>query len=121
MTQPTPRRRRRRAPVHARLAREVQALRDRLGGLPDPAEAEAIWRGIWVHEAHNSTAIEGNTLALYQVERLLDDNRAVGNKELKEYLEVRGYADAAQWVYSQGAGKRAYEGESLLTLTEVRQ
>ena len=27
---------------------------------------------------------------------------AVGNKELSEYLEVRGYATAADWVYGQG-------------------
>ena len=59
------------------------AAADRLGGLPSPAEAEAagIWRGIWYEEAHHSTAIEGNTLVLKQVERLLDEGRAVGNKE----------------------------------------
>jgi hypothetical protein len=43
--------------------------------------------------------IEGNTLALKQVEALLAEGRAVGNKELSEYLEVRGYATAADCVY----------------------
>jgi hypothetical protein len=33
-------------------------LRERLGGLPSPLEAEGIWRGIWLEEAHHSTAIE---------------------------------------------------------------
>jgi cell filamentation protein, protein adenylyltransferase len=65
------------------------------GGLPSPEEAEGTWRGIWLEEAHQSTAIEGNTLVLKQVEALLEEGRAVGNKELREYLEVRGYADAA--------------------------
>jgi hypothetical protein len=32
----------------------------------------------------------GNTLVLKQVEALLAEGRAVGNKELSEYLEVRG-------------------------------
>jgi hypothetical protein len=31
-----------------------------------------------------------------QVEALLAEGRAVGNKELSEYLEVRGYADGAE-------------------------
>jgi len=42
--------------------------------------------------------MEGNTLVLKQVEQLLNEGRAVGNKELSGYLEVRGYADAAAWV-----------------------
>lgn len=36
---------------------------------------------------------------LEEVEALLGEGRAVGAKPLAEYLEVRGYADAAQWVY----------------------
>jgi hypothetical protein len=74
-----------------------------MGGLPNPLEASEIWRGIWFEEAHHSTAIEGNTLVRKQVEVLLAEGRAVGEKQLKEYLEVKGYADAADWVY----GKRA--------------
>lgn len=109
-----------RSSVHDRLALEVGELRERLGGLPRPAEAEAIWRDIWYHEAHNSTALEGNTLVLREVEKLLAEGSAVGNKELKDYLEVKGYAEAAQWVYSQGAGAGEYTGDALLTLTEVR-
>ena len=72
-----------------------------MGGLPNPLEAADIWRGIWFEEAHHSTALEGNTLVLKQVEQLLAEGRAVGNKELSEYLEVKGYADAAEWVYGQ--------------------
>ena len=67
-----------------------------MGGLPNPVEAEGIWTTIWYEEAHNSTAIEGNTLVLKQVERLLADGVAVGNKELKEYMEVQGYATATR-------------------------
>jgi hypothetical protein len=64
--------------------------------LPPPGEAEGIWRGIWLEEAHHSTAIEGNTLVLKQVEQLLDEGRAVGNKELSEYLEVRGRGECSR-------------------------
>jgi Fic family protein len=95
-------------------------LRDRLGGLPSPVEAEGIWRGIWLEEAHHSTAIEGNTLVLKQVEQLLAEGRAVGNKELREYMEVRGYADAANWVYGQAIEADDWSTGALLALTELR-
>ena len=35
---------------------------------------------------------------------LLDDGHAVGDKDLSEYLEAQGYADAAQWVSGQALG-----------------
>jgi len=104
-----------------RLDEAIGELRDRLGGLPDPSEAQGIWTEIWYREAHNSTAIEGNTLVLKQVEILLRDGHAVGGKELREYLEVKGYADAALWVYGQALNPGAWTDGSLLTLTEVRQ
>ncbi|MDQ3431704.1 MAG: Fic family protein [Actinomycetota bacterium] len=106
--------------IYARLDAAIGELRDRLGGLPSPAEARTIWDDIWVHEAHNSTAIEGNTLVLRQVEQLLREGRAVGNKQLAEYLEVQGYAEAARWVYSQALEPGHEPPRSLLTLTELR-
>lgn len=117
----SPRGRPLRSSIHERLAIEVRELRERLGGLPRPAEAEDIWRNIWYHEAHNSTALEGNTLVLQEVKQLLAEGRAVGEKQLKDYLEVRGYADAATWVYGQGIGSGEYVGDQLITITEVRQ
>jgi cell filamentation protein, protein adenylyltransferase len=110
-----------RASVHQRLAGLVDELKQRFGGLPSPVEADGIWTEIWYSEAHNSTAIEGNTLVLRQVERLLRDGRAVGEKRLSEYLEVQGYAEAARWVYDQAIAPGAWSPDALLTLTEVRQ
>lgn len=40
--------------------------------------------------------------------------------ELSEYLEVKGYADAAEWVYGQ-AIEPEYESVEPLTLTELRR
>ena len=93
-----------------------------VGGLPLPVEAEAIWEGIWFEEAHHSTAIEGNTLVLKEVERLLGEGKAVGSKELAEYLEVEGYAKAAEWVYAQAVQQTAeWSSGELISLTELRQ
>jgi len=106
--------------IYAQLAESVEELRTRLGGLPSPVEAGDIWGDIWYQEAHNSTAIEGNTLILREVEILLREGRAVGDKQLAEYMEVRGYADAAEWVYEQGLSPGDWTTGQLITLTEVR-
>jgi fido (protein-threonine AMPylation protein) len=93
----------------------------RTGGLPSPDENEQIWRDIWFEEAHNSTAIEGNTLVLKQVRTLLEEGRPVGNKELCEYLDVQGYARAAQWVYSQARSIEGWGQSGAISQTELRE
>lgn len=98
----------------------VDELRSRLGGLPTPHEAEGVWTDIWFHEAHCSTALEGNTLVRKEVEALLSEGKAVGGKELKDYLEVSGYAAAARWVYTQTVGQGPWARGKPLTVTEVR-
>lgn len=115
-----PRGRPSRETVFARFAAALQELR-LFGGLPTPAEATSSWDDIWHLEAHNSTAIEGNTLVLREVEKLLEDGKAVGAKPLKDYLEVRGYGDAARWVYGQARGNGAIPGDALVTVTEIRE
>lgn len=109
-----------RSSIYRRLHTQIRELHERLGGLPAPLEAQAIWHDIWLDETHHSTAIEGNTLVMKQVRRLLDEGRAVGNKELREYMEVRGYANAADWVYRHGVEPESWSGEQLVTLTEIR-
>jgi Fic/DOC family len=110
-----------RSQVYQRLEDLVVELRTRMGGLPSPDEAEGVWRQIWFQEAHNSTALEGNTLLLRQVQKLLAEGRAVGDKELKQYLEVQGYAEAAQWVYGQGIEPGDWSAGELISLKEVRE
>jgi fido (protein-threonine AMPylation protein) len=107
--------------IYRQLETQIDELWTRMGGLPNPREAEHIWKDIWVQEAHHSTAIEGNTLVLRQVEVLLAEGRAVGSKQLTDYMEVKGYADAADWVYGQAIEPGHWSGGSLITLTEVRQ
>lgn len=93
----------------------------RIGGLPTADVASEIWRDIWFEETHNSTAIEGNTLLLKEVRTLLEEGRAVGDKELREYLEVKGYADAAAWVYSQANDPDSERDAPYLMLSELQE
>lgn len=110
-----------RATVYARLERALTELNQRYGGLPNPIEAQAIWSDIWQREAHHSTALEGNTLVLREVQRLLEQGRAVGAKPLREYNEVQGYAEAAKWVYGQALEPDTWHDGRLLTLSELRR
>ena len=106
--------------IYDRLEEAIEDLRTRMGGLPNPAEAEAIWDELWHQEAHHSTALEGNTLLLNEVRKLLDEGRTVGAKELKEYMEVLGYGAAAKWVYGQALEPGDWTSGDLLSLQEVR-
>jgi len=110
-----------RANVYRRLDAALDELRNRLGGLPSPKESETIWSDIWHLEAHHSTALEGNTLVLREVEQLLDRGRAVGAKPLKEYLEVKGYGDAARWVYGQALEPDEWTDGELININELRR
>ena len=110
-----------RATVYARLDAAIAELDDRLGGLPSPKESEYVWADIWHLEAHHSTALEGNTLVLREVEVLLDKGRAVGAKPLKEYMEVQGYGNAARWVYAHAIDPGDWGADGLITMHEVRQ
>lgn len=109
-----------RATTYARLTQAITDLRERFGGLPSPEQAEAIWSDIWHVEAHHSTALEGNTLALRQVEVLLEEGKTVGARPLKDYLEVHGYAQAATWVYRHALQPGEWGTEGLIALREVR-
>lgn len=106
--------------IFAQLEAGVTELRSKMGGLPSPDEADGIWGDIWRQEAHNSTALEGNTLALREVDVLLGLGKAVGGKTLREYLEVRGYADAAEWTYRQ-ARQPDEQYSGIVSLQEVRE
>lgn len=51
-----------------------------------------------IEYAHNSTAIEGNTLTLIQTKAILEDGLSVGGKSLREIYEVTNHAKAFTYV-----------------------
>ncbi|MBW6468680.1 MAG: Fic family protein [Coriobacteriia bacterium] len=114
-----PRGRPSRIAIYQRFATAIDEL-GRYGGLPSPVEAKQLWDDVWHLEAHHSTALEGNTLVLREVEQLLEQGRAVGSKELKDYMGVLGYSEAARWVYEQGVTRSGYAHDAFVSVTEVR-
>ena len=56
------------------------------------------------------------------MERLLQDGRAAGGKELGEYLEVAGYSRAARWLYAQAVEQPSTRSKGdPISLIELRQ
>lgn len=69
---------------------------------------ESFERNFDVEYAHNSTAIEGNTLSLIQTKVILEDGLSVGGKSLREIYEVTNHAKAFDCVK-----RRVLEGKRL--------
>lgn len=57
-----------------------------------------------VEYAHNSTAMEGNTLTLIQTKVVLEDGLSVGGKTLREIYEVANHDKAFNYVKRKAAG-----------------
>ena len=75
--------------------------RDRLCAILDAIDPEALEsfeRSFDVEYAHNSTAIEGNTLTLVQTKTILEDGLSVGGKFLREIYEVANHRKAFNYV-----------------------
>ncbi|MDN0055218.1 Fic family protein [Collinsella ihumii] len=75
--------------------------RDRLHAILDAIDPEALEsfeRSFDVEYAHNSTAIEGNTLTLVQTKAILEDGLSVGGKSLREIYEAENHRKAFNYV-----------------------
>lgn len=92
-----------------------------IGGLPEPTVFSDVWANIWTDETHHSTALEGNTLRLRQVQLLLEEGVVTGSaKELREWLEAKAYGDAARWVYQHAYVGRFERPDPKITEADVR-
>lgn len=87
--------------------------------LPPRASIARETRRIRRAEIFASTALAGSRLTVEEVDALLDAGLASGNRHFDDYLLVRAYAGAADWV----AGMRAFPADQrrpLLAVEELR-
>ncbi|MDR0943303.1 MAG: Fic family protein [Ruminococcus sp.] len=76
-----------------RLKEKFNAKKSALGSAWDSFE-----RSFDIEYAHNSTAIEGNTLSLIETKAVLEDNLSIGGKSLREIYEVVNHKKAFSYV-----------------------
>lgn len=79
------------------LFRLKEAMKKKRGQLP-PEVLSSFDNSFNIEYAHNSTAIEGNTLTLIQTKAIIEDGLSVGGKELREIYEVVNHSKAFSYV-----------------------
>ena len=82
---------------YAELDNLAQKVRAKLEKLPAYV-MQNYSRDFDIRYAHESTAIEGNTLTLREVSLLLNDKISVGGKTLREIYEVTNHDKAFSYV-----------------------
>ena len=80
-----------------RLFQKREQLAKMWDAIPQVAK-EKLERSFDIEYAHNSTAIEGNTLTLIQTKAILEDGLSVGGKTLREIYEVANHNKAFDYV-----------------------
>lgn len=85
--------------VEEALRRVDAKKREIDGARPLPAETlQSLRQTFVVRYAHETTAIEGNTLSLSETQVVLEDGITIGGKSIREHLEVLNIRDALQWL-----------------------
>jgi Fic family protein len=72
-----------------------------------------------VEYAHNSTAIEGNTLSLIETKLLLEDKLSIGGKELREIYEVVNHNKAYEYVRARIAESKPLDANCVKDIHAV--
>ena len=81
---------------------KVDELKDRIKSMRplNETEIERLREEFMIENTYHSNAIEGNTLTLRETALILQEGITIGEKPLKEHLEVIGYRDAFTYVLS---------------------
>lgn len=108
-----------RADVLARVDELTNHFHVDYGGLPRAVEADEILREIWLEDTYHSSALEGAPLSKKQVVALVEQDQASG--PLTDTLEVRGYSDAAAWVYRVAGDYAAADGVPIEVVRRIHE
>jgi Fic family protein len=65
--------------------------------LPETA-VQSLREDFVIRYAHNTTALEGNTLTLRETQVIIESGMVISGKPLREHLEVINVAEALRWV-----------------------
>ena len=88
---------------------------DRHRPLP-AASVQSLREDFAVRYAHNTTALEGNTLTLRETQVVIESGLVISGKPLREHLEVINVVDALRWVDDLVADGRPLTEDDVRTL-----
>jgi len=87
--------------------------------LMDEELAEKIETDFLIRFAHNSTAIEGNTLSLIETKLVIEDQLSVTGKPLREIYEVANHVTCWDYVKSKLSEKKALNENIVKDIHEI--
>lgn len=96
----------------------AEKVRQRMAQLPQEI-ARNYSRDFDIRYAHESTAIEGNTLTLREVALLIGDKISVGGKRLREIYEVTNHDKAFSYVRQLIEAGKPLDEEILKNIHEI--
>ena len=102
------------------LAR-ITEKQDRLAkARPLPAESlRSLRDDFLIRYAHETTALEGNTLSLAETQVVLENGVTIGGKLLREHLEVINARDAMVWLEDFISSSEPIREDTILRLHEI--
>src|SRR3990167_4704136 len=62
----------------------------------DPITLDSIIKDLTLKYTYNSTALEGNTLSIYETKLVIENGITIGGKTVREHLEVINHDHAVQ-------------------------
>ena len=97
---------------------QIEALKKELDSLPPISneQQEKLWKKFRLEWNYNSNHIEGNTLTYGQTELLLIFDKATGEKELREYEEMKSHDLAIKMVVEEASDKERPLTENFIRL-----
>ncbi len=98
----------------ARLTTQQQEIA-RARPLPEPTLL-SMMDDFLIRYAHETTAIEGNTLTLHETQVVLEHGITIGGKTLREHFEVVNIRSAWEWLQDIVRNRTALTEETILTL-----
>lgn len=103
------------------LLARVTEKQDRLAkARPLPSESlRSLRDDFLVRYAHETTALEGNTLSLAETQVVLENGITIGGKLLREHLEVVNARDAMVWLEGFVSTGEPITVETILRLHEI--
>ena len=85
-----------------------------------PAESlRSLTKDFLIRYAHETTAIEGNTLTLHETQVVLETGIVIAGKTLREHLEIVNAAGAMIWIEDAADAKVVVSEELILQLHEI--
>ena len=102
------------------LARVTEKYNRVANARPLPPESvQSLRDDFLVRYAHETTAIEGNTLTLHETQVVLENGITIGGKLLREHLEVVNARDAMVWIEDVATDHEPLTEGIILNLHEI--